>query len=68
MLILVPSAALGRDEAVQRTLQQFHQVCKLQKKEMDFQCFWLRYSADTDADSAGAAWHRAICHDDTARG
>jgi len=57
-LLLVPSGALGQEEAARRALRRFREACRLvrQHSGQGMECFWLRH----DGASGGAAWHEAL--------
>eukprot|EP00928_Gymnodinium_smaydae_P029324 TRINITY_DN22111_c0_g1_i3.p1 TRINITY_DN22111_c0_g1~~TRINITY_DN22111_c0_g1_i3.p1 ORF type:complete len:561 (+),score=108.28 TRINITY_DN22111_c0_g1_i3:47-1729(+) len=58
-LFLVPSDALGSDEAARKALRRFREACKLARRHAGDdgspECFWLRHGSP-----AGAAWREAL--------
>lgn len=57
-LFLVPSAALGTDDAARKAIRRFREACKLvtQQSGSGIECFWLRY----DSVTGGALWFEAL--------
>lgn len=52
-IFLVPSAALGSEEAMRKALRRFREACKAQKEPIG--CFWLRHNTE-----ASAPWMEAL--------
>jgi len=53
-LLMVPSAALGKDDSARKALRKFRDACRA--KEPALPCFWLRH----DHAAGGAAWREAL--------
>jgi len=52
-IFLVPSTALGTDEAARKALRRFREACKSQREPIG--CFWLRHDRE-----AAAPWMEAL--------